>query len=135
MLDVIDGDTIVVLLSGKHDKVRYLGINTPESIPATAKGIEFYGHEASEKNRELVGGRTVELEFDGPRRDPYDRLLAYVWADGRMVNRALVEEGFAEVYREADRIRCFDEFRRLEAAAKKRGQGMWDEPARRRWRG
>ncbi len=130
---VVDGDTISVRHDGKVEKVRYLGIDTPESIASDRKPIGFYGAEASRRNHELVEGRTVVLEIDGRRTDVYDRLLAYVWVGDVLVNLQLLEEGCAEVYRKADYIRRREEFDRAEDAARGSGLGMWDDAARRRW--
>ena len=68
---IIDGDTIqVCCIFGDREKVRYIGINTPETKHPT-KGVEYYGKEASEANRKLVDGKTVSLEFDVEQRDRY----------------------------------------------------------------
>jgi len=76
---VIDGDTIqVCCIFGDREKVRYIGINTPETKHPT-KGVEHFGKEASEANRKLVDGKTVRLEFDVQQVDRYKRLLAYVY--------------------------------------------------------
>ncbi len=78
-------------------KVRYIGINTPETKHPT-KGVERYGKEASEANRKLVDGNTVSLKFDVEQRDRYGRLLAYVYLeDGTLVNAWLLKYDFAQV--------------------------------------
>ena len=91
---VIDGDTIL-LESG--ESVRYLGIDTPETNHPR-RGLECYGPEATERNRELVEGELVRLEFDTTDRDAYERLLRYVYVGNTFVNAVLVEEGFAYSY-------------------------------------
>lgn len=83
--DVIDGDTIIIQ---GGERVRYIGINTPEKE-------EPYFSQAKELNKKLVLGKKVKLEFDVQKRDRYGRLLAYVWTDGILVNKILVEEGLA----------------------------------------
>lgn len=76
---VIDGDTIeVCCIFGDQVTVRYIGIDTPETKHPT-KPVEHYGKEASEANRKLVDGRTVQLEFDVQQFDKYGRTLAYVY--------------------------------------------------------
>lgn len=91
---VIDGDTIKL---SNGDRVRYIGINTPET-KHPRKGVEYFGPEASAFNKKLVGGKKVRLEFDVQRRDRYGRLLAYVYLlDGTFVNLELVRQGFAQV--------------------------------------
>jgi len=83
---VIDGDTIRVWdVFGDRVTVRYIGINTPKTKHPT-KGVEHFGKEASEANRKLVDGKTINLEFDVEQRDRYGRLLAYVYLeDGTFV--------------------------------------------------
>ncbi len=84
---VIDGDTIeVCCVFGDREKVRYIGINTPETHHPM-RGVEPYGMEASEANRKLVDGKTVRLEFDVQEQDRYGRLLAYIYLeDGTFVD-------------------------------------------------
>ena len=77
---VVDGDTIKVHLGGRLETVRYIGVDTPETVHP-ARGLEPYGKEASRFNASLVEGKMVRLEFDVERRDRYGRLLAYVYVD------------------------------------------------------
>ncbi len=88
---VIDGDTIEI---EGGIKVRYIGINTPETVdPRT--GVECFGKQASAKNKELVEGKKVKLEKDVSETDKYGRLLRYIYLDNNFVNEYLVKEGFA----------------------------------------
>ena len=82
VLRVIDGDTIEVSIEGSEEDVRYIGVDTPETVKPGAP-VECYGPQASAANHRLVEGRTVRLVFDRERRDAYGRLLAYVYARGR----------------------------------------------------
>ena len=66
---VVDGDTILVLLDGVRERVRYIGIDTPESV--AEQPLECYGHRAAEENERLVGGRTVTLTTDEEPRDRF----------------------------------------------------------------
>ncbi len=119
---VVDGDT-VELESG--EKVRYIGINTPETV-APGKGVECYGKNASEKNVELVEGKVVYLEMDVSDEDRYDRLLRYVYlADGQMVNELLVAEGYANASSYPPDVKYQDLFAAAEAAARAAGVGLW----------
>lgn len=94
---VTDGDTIVVRLDGEDERVRYIGVDTPE-VAGSPVGAEPFGAEASAYNRELIGDR-VCLETGLTERDQYARLLRYVWtADGRLANEELVRAGLAEVH-------------------------------------
>lgn len=90
---VTDGDTIVVQLDGREQKVRYIGMNTPEISPR-----QPFGPEASDRNEQLVGGKRICLERDVSETDRYGRLLRHPWlADGRLVSEELVAEGLAQV--------------------------------------
>lgn len=87
---IVDGDTIDVDLGGGDvERVRYIGMNTPESDEPCYR-------EATNANAELVTGKTVTLVKDVSETDRYGRLLRYVYADGIFVNAALVIEGYAE---------------------------------------
>ena len=114
---VIDGDTIE-LQDGS--RVRYLGIDTPET------GEPYYV-EAAARNKELVEGKVVYLQKGKRDRDEYDRLLRYVYIDGVFVNAELVAQGFATAY-----IFDTDEWYsqtlvRLEQYAKMKGRGLWGQ--------
>lgn len=127
---VVDGDTIMVELDGQEERVRYIGIDTPESaIPNEPP--ECYGPEASDANAELVAGETVYLERDASDRDQYGRLLRYVFidpdGDGELlfVNRELVLEGYADARRyEPDTSRA-EQLAAAERQAKDADRGLW----------
>jgi micrococcal nuclease len=118
---VLDGDTIII--SG-GEKVRYAGLNSPESHHPD-KLPEYCGQEAFEANRRLVVGKTVRLEFDERRRDKYGRLLAYVYVDGLMVNAELIRQGYAQVSTYKDNQRYHAEFERLQRSAIAMRRGLW----------
>jgi micrococcal nuclease len=118
---VLDGDTIVI--SG-GDKVRYAGLNTPESHHPD-KLPEYCGREAFEANRRLVAGKTVRLEFDERRRDRYGRLLAYVYVDSLLVNAELIRQGYAQVSTYKENQRYHGEFERLQQNAVAARRGLW----------
>ncbi len=95
---VVDGDTIKVLLGGKTETVRIVGINTPETVDPR-KPVECFGAEASAKMKELVENQTVHLETDATQsdRDRYGRLLRFVFLpDGTDVGLVMIREGFAQ---------------------------------------
>lgn len=119
---VIDGDTIE-LASG--DRVRYIGIDTPETVdPRELPGC--FGHEAAAQNQELVENQLVRLEKDITDRDKYGRLLRYVYlADGTFVNLSLVEEGFAFNYTYPPDLKHQLEFFEAEQEARAAKAGLW----------
>jgi endonuclease YncB( thermonuclease family) len=95
---VVDGDTVEVVIGGHHERVRLIGIDTPE-VYVTDGPPECYGPEASAFTKRLLApGTAVRLERDIVGRDDYGRLLAYVYlaADGRMVNQVIVDGGYAQ---------------------------------------
>jgi len=126
VVSVVDGDTIQVCCIGwKREKVRYIGINTPETKHPT-KEVEHFGEEASEANRKLVEDKTVVLEFDVERRDRYEWLLAYVYLkDGTFVNAWLVEHGFAQVMTVPPNVKHQALFLKLQREAREAGRGLW----------
>ena len=97
VLRVVDGDTIRVRLDGgRTERVRYIGVDTPESVkPGTA--VQCFAKRAAAANAALVAGRSVRLVGDVEQRDRYGRLLAYVYRepDGAFVNAQLVRDGYA----------------------------------------
>jgi micrococcal nuclease len=121
---VVDGDTVEVQLGGREEDVRYIGVDTPESV-APGQPVECYGNDASEFNRSLVEGERVRLEYGAERRDVYGRLLAYVYLRGDLVNAELLQRGYARTLAIApntDRAELFD---RIEQRAANAGRGLW----------
>jgi micrococcal nuclease len=121
---VVDGDTIEVRLRGREQDVRYIGVDTPESV-APGEPVQCFGPRASDLNRRLVEGRRVRLVFDAERRDVYGRLLAYVYVGHRFVNATLVRLGFARTLTIAPNDTFAALFRRLERQAGRAGLGLW----------
>lgn len=122
---VIDGDTIVARVDGREQRVRYIGIDSPETNHPT-RGVEPYGIEASALNQSLVGGKDVWLEKDVSETDAYGRLLRYVWlAEGHMVNVVMVEEGYARADTWPPDVRFQTEFARAEQEARAQRRGLW----------
>lgn len=124
---IVDGDTIHVLLAdGTKEKVRYIGIDTPESVKPNTP-VQCFAKAASARNAELVGGERVRLVTDVEERDRYGRLLAYVFRvrDGEFVNAALVRDGFATQATFPPNVAHEDEFRRLARDARRAGRGLW----------
>lgn len=127
MLHPVDGDTIVVDIGGAEESVRFIGIDTPESV-AQDRPVECYGIEAKERTAELLPpGTTVRLERDVEARDRFGRLLAYVIRDrdDLLVNLLLVEEGFAESNRFPPNLAHQAELDRAESRARAADRGLW----------
>lgn len=128
VVEVIDGDTIDVLRGGVRYRVRYIGIDTPETRDPN-RPVEPFGPEASAKNAELVGGKVVRLEKDVSEADRYGRLLRYVWVGDLLVNAELVRLGYALVSTYPPDVKYQDLFLRLQQEAREAGRGMWAEEA------
>lgn len=119
---VIDGDTIE--LEGGA-RVRYLGMNTPETVHPT-KPVECFGHEASNYNKQLLAGMLVRLEKDITNTDKYGRLLRYVYLpDGTFVNLKLVTDGYAYADTYPPDIAHAKEFVAAQRAAREANRGLW----------
>lgn len=126
VINVVDGDTIDVVIDGREFRVRYIGIDTPETVDPR-RPVECFGREASQQNRELVEGKTIGLEKDVSETDRFGRLLRYVWVNGEMVNARLVEEGYATASVFPPDVRHAELFAALEADARSQGRGLWGE--------
>ena len=96
VVQVIDGDTIDVDWAGRRERVRLLGVDTPETVDRD-RPVGCYGPEASAFTSRRLQGRTVRLRFDRQPRDRYGRLLAYVEVDGRRFNDELLAGGYARL--------------------------------------
>jgi micrococcal nuclease len=121
---IVDGDTIEVSVGDQEEDVRYIGVDTPESV-TPGEPVECFGRRAGAFNERLVAGRTVTLRFDRERRDRYGRLLAYVYARQRMVNAALVRRGYARTLTIPPNDSRAGMLARLERAAGRAGRGLW----------
>jgi micrococcal nuclease len=124
VVDVVDGDTIEVSIEGEVVDVRYIGIDTPESV-APGEPVECFGERAARFNARLVAGERVRLAFDAERRDRYGRLLAYVYVGELFVNAELVRRGYARTLTIAPNDSFADRFDRLQQAAGSSGRGLW----------
>ena len=118
---VVDGDTIE-LENGQ--KVRYIGINTPETVDPR-KPVECFGREASEENKKLVAGKNVRLVKDVSETDKYGRLLRYVYLDDIFVNDHLVKNGFAQVSTYPPDVKYKNMFLESQRQAKIANAGLW----------
>lgn len=126
VLRVVDGDTIRVRLDGRTERVRYIGVDTPESVkPGTP--VQCFAKRASAFNKRLVAGETVRLVRDAEERDRYGRLLAYVYRvrDNLFVNATLVTGGYAVPLTVPPNVAHAKEFRILAATARRHGRGLW----------
>jgi len=114
---VVDGDTIDCEEMGR---VRLIGMDTPESDQRP------YGSQATEVLADLIANSSeIQLELDVERRDQYDRVLAYVWADGQLLNWILVRSGYAVVLTYPPNVQYVDWFTAAQEAAQRESAGLW----------
>src|SRR3954447_16418133 len=120
----VDGDTIEVRIGGRLEDVRYIGVDTPETVKPDTP-VQCFGPRASDFNHHLVERRWVRLVFGVERRDAYGRLLAYVHLGRRFVNASLARRGLARSLTIPPNDRYAPLFRRLELRAARTGRGLW----------
>jgi micrococcal nuclease len=123
---VVDGDTVEVRLDGREEDVRYIGVDTPETVKP-GEPVQCFGPQASSFNHRLVERRRIRLVFGVERRDRYGRLLAYVYLGDRFVNAELVRRGLARTLTIPPNDRFAGRFKRLEVAAARAGRGLWGD--------
>lgn len=121
---VVDGDTIEARIDGQVEDVRYIGVDTPETVKPDTP-VQCFGPQASAFNHRLVERRRVRLVFGVERRDVYGRLLAYAYLGRRFVNAALVRRGLARTLTIPPNDRFAPLLRRLEMRAARAGRGLW----------
>jgi len=122
----VDGDTLVVDIAGQQERVRLIGVDTPETVHPN-KPVERFGKEASAFTKRLVEGETVRLEPDpqNANRDRYNRLLRYVYLpDGTCLNEEIIRHGYGFAYVKYPFSRM-EEYRVLESNAREEGRGLW----------
>ena len=127
LVRVVDGDTIVVSIAARDERVRLIGIDTPESVRPGA-AVECFGKEASGHLASLLPpGTPVRLVGDIEPRDRYGRLLAYVYRepDGLFVNAAMARDGFAEPLTIPPNVARTAEVVAAARGARDSGRGLW----------
>lgn len=137
VVSIADGDTIHVLFNGKNERVRMIGVNTPEiAHPELGIKEQPYGQAAQKYTTSALKGRKVFLEFDVEKRDKYGRLLAYVWLEKpastrepevrkKMFNAILLQNGYAQVMTVPPNVKYADLFVKLQREARNQNKGLW----------
>ena len=124
---VVDGDTLVVRVGGRRDRVRLIGIDTPESVKPNTP-MQCFAIEASNRTKALLPARTpIRLVGDVEQRDQYKRLLAYVYraSDNLFINLALAREGYAVPYTFPPNVAHTAEIREAASDARAANRGLW----------
>ena len=123
---VVDGDT---LLLGTGERVRLIGVDTPETKRPNTP-VEYFGKEASAFTKRLAEGKRIRLEYDQANnhvghKDQYGRTLAYIFLeDGTLLNAEIIRQGYGHAFTRYPFSRM-EEFRRLEREAREQGRGLW----------
>lgn len=126
--NVIDGDTVDVVIDDEEIRLRLIGIDTPETKFAPG-GAECYADEATERARQLLAGQTVTIRTDSSQgdRDVHGRLLSYVTvSDGRDFGQILIREGFAKEYTYDNPYQNQADYQAAQAQAQADNVGLWD---------
>jgi micrococcal nuclease len=125
---VVDGDTLVL---GTGERVRLIGVNTPET-KHPQKPVEVFGKEASAFTKRMVEGKLVRLEYDpvasrrSDGKDRYSRTLAYVFLqDGTHLNAEIIRQGYGFAVSGSPPLKYQEEFRQLEREAGEQRRGLW----------
>ena len=124
---IIDGDTVVVLVDGVAEKVRLIGVDTPETVDPR-KPVQCFGKEASAFTNALLSNTIIKLEADPTQgdRDRYGRLLRYVFLeDGTLVNQKIIAEGYGHEYTYRIPYQYQTEFKTAERFARESQKGLW----------
>jgi micrococcal nuclease len=124
---VVDGDTLVARVGSRDERVRLIGIDTPETV-SPVKPVQCYGKEASNHLKALLTkGTPVRLVGDAEGRDRYGRLLAYVYRqrDGLFVNLELATDGFASLLTYPPNVAHLEQLTTAVDDARAHGRGLW----------
>lgn len=123
---VVDGDTFWVEdQNGERQKVRLIGVDTPETVHPN-KPVQYFGKEASDFVKKTLKGNRVRLEYDVAETDRYGRKLAYVYLeDGTFLNAKLIAEGYARVMTVPPNVKHSEEFLELQRKAREEERGLW----------
>ena len=127
---VVDGDTIVVMVGGKEEKVRLIGVNTPETVDPR-KPVECFGKEASDFLKHMLSGSSVRLESDATQsdRDSFGRLLRYVYRNDVLINEEIISSGYGFEYTFSVPYKFQSEFKASERYAREGKVGLWADSA------
>jgi micrococcal nuclease len=131
VVKVVDGDTVDVNINGNVERLRLIGIDTPETVDPRRE-VQCFGIEASNKAKELLMGKSVSLEEDASQgdRDKYKRLLRYVFLpDGTNFNLYMIKEGFAHEYTYDEVYKYQLDFKQAEVEARNANKGLWSSEA------
>lgn len=126
VVEFTDGDTITVNMDGTKEKVRFIGVDTPETHDPR-KAVQCFGLAAATFTKTTIGTNKVRLEADpqNTNRDRYSRLLRYVYLpDGRLVNAEIIKQGYGFAYTSFP-FEKLEEFKKYQTEAQSKKLGLW----------
>jgi len=129
VVNVVDGDTVDVLIGDKKERIRLIGLDTPETVEV-GKPVECFGLEASKKAKELLADQEVDLESDPTQgdRDRYNRLLRYIILfDGTNFAQKMIATGYGRECTYESSYKYQNEFKEAQTSARTGGLGLWAE--------
>lgn len=125
----VDGDTFRAKINGEEHYVRMLAVDTPESVKSNSK-VEYYGKEASEYTcNRLSKAKKIELEYDdnADKYDKYERVLAWVFVDGKLLQEDLIKNGYGKVAYLYDNYKYAEELKKLQEEVSIKEIGIWNQ--------
>lgn len=123
----VDGDTAVFKVNDEEKKFRFLAIDTPETVHPT-KAVEKYGKDASEYTCHiLTNAKEIVVEYEKSKTDKYGRTLAWIWADGSLLQEELIKVGYANVAYIYAKYKYTDSLCLVQSKAKEEKVGMWND--------
>lgn len=131
----VDGDTFRIYIEDKEYIVRMLSIDTPESVKE-GKEVEYYGKESSDYTcKKLSNAKKIELEYDekSDKHDKYDRLLAWVFVDDKLLQEELVSKGYAKVAYLYNDYKYSNILKEKQELASAKSIGIWDITAKKEY--
>lgn len=127
VVKVVDGDTIKIKFNDKQETIRLIGVDTPESVHSDSNKNIPEGEIASNYTKDRLEEKQIKLEFDVQTRDKYNRYLAYVFIDGKMFNKELLEKGYARISTYPPNVKYVDDFTKIQKEAIRKNKGFWDK--------
>ena len=131
----VDGDTFRVMINGEEHLIRMLAIDTPE-LAKNGNAAEYYAEDASNYTcNKLENAKKIELEYDpkSDKVDKYDRVLAWVYVDGKLLQEDLVKNGYAKVSYLYDDYKYTSTLQELQELASAKEKGIWNSDAKKRY--
>lgn len=131
----VDGDTLKILMNNKEHTIRMLAVDTPESVHPT-KPVEYYGKDASDFTCNLVkNAKKLEIEYDdnSDKTDKYDRLLVWVFVDGKLLQKELISNGYGKLAYLYDDYKYTKDLEAAQELASAKNLGIWNEEAKNKY--